>query len=184
MGRDKFVEGFTKFGFGEEIPFSYPLRKSQISNDGKIASEGQLADTSFGQGQMLMNIVHLASSYAPIINDGKMFKPILFEDEPKSEVWKEGLISPENAAILRTDLRDVVVNGSAKDANLPSIKISGKTGTAELKSSQDESGKENGFFVAYPTDDMSYIIAMMIEGVEDQGGSTHVVKKVSEIMSK
>ncbi|QUW23880.1 penicillin-binding transpeptidase domain-containing protein [Sporosarcina sp. Marseille-Q4063] len=184
MGRDKFLEGFTNFGFGEEIPFSYPLRKSQISNDGKIASEGQLADTSFGQGQMLMNIVHLASSYAPIINDGKMFKPILFADEPKSEVWKEGLISPENAAILRTDLRDVVVDGSAKDANLPSIKISGKTGTAELKSSQDESGKENGFFVAYPTDDMSYIIAMMIEGVEDQGGSTHVVKKVAKVMSK
>ena len=184
MGRDKFVEGFTKFGFGEEIPFSYPLRKSQISNDGKISSEGQLADTSFGQGQMLMNIVHLATSYAPIINDGKMFKPILFADEQKSEVWKEGLISPEHAAILRTDLRDVVVDGSAKDANLPSIKISGKTGTAELKSSQDESGKENGFFVAYPTDDTSYIIAMMIEGVEDLGGSSHVVKKVANIMGK
>ncbi|MBO1912523.1 penicillin-binding transpeptidase domain-containing protein, partial [Microvirga sp. 3-52] len=147
LGRDKFVEGFTKFGFEEEIPFSYPLRKSQISNDGKIASEGQLADTSFGQGQMLMNIVHLASSYGPIINDGKMVKPILFEDEQKGQVWKEGLISPENAAILRKDLREVVVSGSAKDANIPAIKISGKTGTAELKSSQSESGKENGFFV-------------------------------------
>ena len=184
MGRDQFVEGLTKFGFGEEIPFSYPLRKSQISNDGKIASEGQLADTSFGQGQMLMNIVHLASSYAPIINDGKMVKPILFADEQKGEVWKEGLISPEHAAILRTDLREVITDGSAKAANLPSIKISGKTGTAELKSSQDESGKENGFFVAYPTDDTSYIIAMMIEGVEDQGGSGHVVKKVVKVMSE
>jgi penicillin-binding protein 3 len=184
LGREKFVEGFTKFGFGEEIPFSYPLRKSQISNDGKIASEGQLADTSFGQGQMLMNIVHLATSYSPIINDGKMIKPILFDDEPKAEVWKEGLMSPENAAILRKDLREVVVSGSAKDANIPAIKISGKTGTAELKSSQSESGKENGFFVAYPTDNMSYIIAMMIEGVEDQGGSNHVVKKVADVMSK
>jgi penicillin-binding protein 3 len=93
-------------------------------------------------------------------------------------------MSPENAAILRKDLREVVVSGSAKDANIPAIKISGKTGTAELKSSQSESGKENGFFVAYPTDNMSYIIAMMIEGVEDQGGSNHVVKKVADVMSK
>ena len=184
LGREKFVDGFTKFGFGEEIPFSYPVRKSQISNDGSISSEGQLADSSFGQGQMLMNIVHLASSYAPIINDGTMIKPILFSDEKQGEVWKEGLISPEQAAILRTNLRDVIVEGATKDMDLPSISISGKTGTAELKSSQDTSGKENGFFVAYPTDDTSYIIAMMIEGVEDQGGSLHVVKKVVKVMSK
>ena len=184
MGKETLIEGLKKFGFGEEIPFSYPLRTSQISNDGTIGTEAQLVDTSYGQGQMLMNIAHLASSYAPIINDGKMFKPVLFEDEPKSEVWKEGLISPENAAILRADLREVVVNGSAKDANIPSVKISGKTGTTELKSSQEKGGKENGFFVGYQTDDTAYIIAMMIESIEDKGGSSHVVKKVTEVMAK
>lgn len=183
IGREPFVEGLTNFGFGEEIPFSYPLRTSQVSNDGTIISEGQLADTSFGQGQMLMNIVHLASSFAPIVNDGEMFKPTLFENEPKSEVWKEGLISPANAEILRTDLREVITEGHAEAANIPSIKISGKTGTAELKSSQDDSGKENGFFVAYPTEDTNYIIAMMIENVEDKGGSGHVAEKVANIMS-
>lgn len=184
IGREEFIEGLNNFGFGEEIPFSYPLRSSQISNDGKIASEGQLADTSFGQGQMLMNIVHLASSYAPIINDGQMFKPVLFDDETKSEVWKESLISPENAAILRTDLREVITGGHAQAANIESIKISGKTGTAELKSTQDGLGKENGFFVAYPTDDTSYIIAMMIEGIEDKGGSGYVAEKVAKVISK
>ncbi len=133
IGRKPFVEGLNKFGFGEEIPFSYPLRASQVSNDGTISSEGQLADTSFGQGEMLMNIVHLASSFAPIINDGKMFKPILFANEPKSEVWKEGLLSAENAAILRTDLRGVILGNYAKAANIPSINISGKNGYSRIK---------------------------------------------------
>lgn len=183
IGRESFVDGLTNFGFGEDMPYSYPIRKSQISNDGKIISEGQLADTSFGQGQMLMNIVHLASSFAPIINDGTMFKPILFEDESKSEVWKDGLISPEHAKILRTDLREVITDGHAEAANIKEIKISGKTGTAELKSSQDTSGKENGFFVAYPTDEADYIIAMMIENVESKGGSGHVAEKVAKIMA-
>ena len=184
IGREPLVSGLNAFGFGEEIPFSYPVRSSQISNDGKISSEGQLADTSFGQGEMLMNIVHLASSFAPIVNDGKMFKPVLFADEPKSEIWKEGLISPENASVLRTDLREVVTGGYAQAANIPSINISGKTGTAELKSSQDKAGKENGFFVAYPTDDMAYIIAMMIEGIEDKGGSGYVAEKVANVMAQ
>ncbi len=182
MGKDTLTEGLKKFGFGADIPFSYPLRTSQISNDGTIGTEAQLVDTSYGQGQMLMNIAHLASSYAPILNNGKMFKLVLFEDEPKSEVWKEGLISAENAAILRKDLREVVVNGSAKDANIPSVKLSGKTGTTELKSSQEKGGKENGFFVGYQTDETSYILAMMIESIEDKGGSSYVVKKVTQVM--
>ena len=184
MGTKSLVKGLNEFGFGEDIPFSYPLTASQISNDGKISSEGQLVDTSFGQGEMLMNIVHLASSYAPFVNDGKMFKPALFEKDPKNEVWKEGLITAENAKILRNDLRQVITDGHAEAANIPSIKISGKTGTAELKSGKDKRGVENGFFVAYPTEDPSYIIAMMIEGVEDKGGSGYVAEKVAEVMKK
>ncbi|MEK4404432.1 penicillin-binding transpeptidase domain-containing protein [Sporosarcina sp. FSL K6-6792] len=182
MGKDTLTEGLKRFGFGADIPFSYPLRTSQISNDGTIGTEAQLVDTSYGQGQMLMNIAHLASSYAPILNDGKMFKMVLFEDEPKGEVWVEGLISADNAAILRADLREVVVNGSAKDANIPAVKLSGKTGTTELKSSQEKGGKENGFFVGYQTDETSYILAMMIESIEDKGGSSYVVKKVAQVM--
>ncbi|MDS9473043.1 penicillin-binding transpeptidase domain-containing protein [Sporosarcina pasteurii] len=182
MGSEQFVEGLQQFGFGEEIPFKYGLRTSQISNDGKITSEGQLADTSFGQGQMLMNILHLASTYGAIVNEGQMTKPVLFADEKKSEVWKEELLSAEHAAILQEDLRAVVSDGFAEAANISSPKISGKTGTTELKSSLEEAGKENGFFVAYPTDDPTYIIAMMIEGVENKGGSGYVAEKVANVM--
>lgn len=184
IGHESFVEGLKKFGYEEETPFRYPLRQSQISNDGKIGSEGQLADTSFGQGEMLMNIVHLASTFAPIINEGKMMKPILFTDEKKGEIWKEGLISSENAKILQEDLRKVITDGHAKALNVPSIEVSGKTGTAELKAAQGESGQENGFLVAYPTKEMDYIIAMMIEHVEDKGGSGYVAEKMVKIMEK
>lgn len=182
MKKNELVDGLTAYGFGEEIPFKYGLRTSQISNDGKIGSEGQLVDTSFGQGQMLMNILHLASSYEAIVNDGMMIKPTLFADEKNGEVWKEGLLSKEHAKILREDLRAVVTDGPADAADIPEVNISGKTGTAELKTSQETSGKENGFFVAYPTDDPSYIIAMMIEGVENKGGSGYVAGKVANVM--
>ncbi len=184
MGRDAFVDGLSGFGFGEDLPFSYPIKSSQVSNSGQLSSLGQLADTSFGQGEMLMNIVHLASSYSAILNDGTIFKPTLYNDESKSEIWKENLLSAENASVLRTDLREVVTGGHTEAANIPTLSISGKTGTAELKAAKGKTGKENGFFVAYPTDNPTYVIAMMIEGVEDKGGSSHVVKKVTNFMTK
>lgn len=184
LGKDSFVKGYKNFGVGEEFDYAYPIRSSQLSNDGGISSEGQLIDTSFGQGEMLMNIVHLAATYGPILQEGKMMKPVLFADEKKGEVWKENLVSKEDAKFMKKYLRAVVTDGLAEDANIKSTKISGKTGTAELKASREEKGQENGFFVGYPTEDQDYILAMMIEGVEDKGGSNYVADKVAQAMKK
>jgi penicillin-binding protein len=181
MGREKFVKGLTNYGFGEEIPFAYGMESSQISNDGTISSEGQLADTAFGQGQMLTNILHLASMYEVFLTDGIMYKPTLFMDEEKGQVWKKDLVSAENATILRTSMRNVVVDGFAQAANLQNIPLAGKTGTAELKAAGEEDGKQNGFFVTYNSENPEFIIAMMIENVEDNDGSAYVAERVSEI---
>ncbi|MFC6040790.1 penicillin-binding transpeptidase domain-containing protein [Paenisporosarcina macmurdoensis] len=183
MGYESFIEGLKGFGFGEEMPYVNNLEASQISNDGKIGSLGRLADTSFGQGEMLTNILHLASMYEVFITDGVMYKPTLLMDEEKSQVWKEGLVSAENAAILRKSLRNVVVDGFAPAANLPSVPLAGKTGTAELKAGGEERGKENGFFVTYNSENPTFILAMMIEGVEDNDGSAYVAELASTIFA-
>ncbi|KIL50929.1 penicillin-binding transpeptidase domain-containing protein [Jeotgalibacillus campisalis] len=180
MGKETFIEGLENMGYGQELPFVYPMSDSQISNDGSIGSEGQLVDTSYGQGEMLTNILHLAVMYETVVNDGVMMKPLLFESE-EQEVWKDGLLSPEHAEILRGDLREVVTEGFAGPADIPEVQIAGKTGTAELKQSGEESGKENGFFVAYDQEDPAFILAMMIEGVEDEGGSSYVSELAAEV---
>ncbi|MFD1863126.1 penicillin-binding transpeptidase domain-containing protein [Planococcus chinensis] len=174
MGNETFVAGLKEFGFGEEIEFPLGLKASQISNEGTIGSAGQLADTSFGQGQMLTNIVHLASMYEPFLTDGVMYKPTLLLDEEDSQVWKEGLVSAETAATLRTAMRNVVVDGYAQSANIAEADLAGKTGTAELKAAGEDRGKENGFFVTYDASNPEVLMAMMIENVEDNGGSDYV----------
>lgn len=180
MGRETFIEGMNKFGFGEEIPFTLGLEASQVSNDGKISSEGQLADSSFGQGQVLVNILHLATSYEPFVTDGIMYKPTLLMDEKSGQVWREGLVTAETAATLREGMRNVVVDGYAQSANLPNIPLAGKTGTAELKASVDGRGKENGFFVSFNVDNPKFVLAMMVENVEDNGGSDYVAAMAAE----
>lgn len=181
MGNETFVAGLKDFGFGEEIEFPIGLRVSQISNDGTIGSAGQLADTSFGQGQMLTNIVHLATMYEPFLTDGIMYKPTLLLDAEDSQVWKEGLVSAETAATLRTAMRNVVVDGYAQSANIPEAELAGKTGTAELKAAGEERGKENGFFVTYDAANPDLLLAMMIENVEDNGGSDYVAGMAAQV---
>ncbi|QHJ72031.1 penicillin-binding transpeptidase domain-containing protein [Planococcus halotolerans] len=184
MGRSTLVEGLENFAFVEEIPYPLVLQSSQISNDGTIASEGQQADTSFGQGQMLANILHLASVYQPFLTDGVMHKPTLLLEEEDAQVWKDGLLSAENAEILRTDLRNVVVDGFAQEANLENIPLAGKTGTAELKAAGEESGQDNGFFIAYDSANPEFIIAMMVEDVGDNDGSAYVAGMVGETFAQ
>lgn len=181
MGREPFIAGLKSFGFGEEIPFLLNLQASQISNDGTISSEGQLSDTSFGQGQMLANILHLASSYQPFLTDGLMWQPTLLLEEEDQVVWKETSVTAEQATVLQEGMRAMVVDGFAQAVNLPTIPVAGKTGTAELKASLDAEGQENGFFVSYPTDTEDFILAMMIEDVEDNGGSGYVAEKVARV---
>ncbi|MFC4401797.1 penicillin-binding transpeptidase domain-containing protein [Gracilibacillus xinjiangensis] len=184
MGEDALVSGMKKFGIGEDFPFTYPIQASTISSDGTLGNEILLADTSYGQGEVQMSALHLASSFSAILNNGTIMNPTLLMDEEDSQVWKEGILSNENAALLKKSLRRVVTDGTGQEANISSVEIAGKTGTAELKQSQNqEGGQENGWFVGYPIDD-SMIVSMMVEHIEDKpNGSGFVAEKVANAIS-
>lgn len=185
IGEKDFLETSKRFGFGEELPINYPFANSQIVNGERIENEILLADTGYGQGKVLMSPLHLALIYSNLVNDGNIMEPVLEKNESEApKVWKENIVTEENRTILLNSLINVIEdkNGTAHEAKLPNIKLAGKTGTAELKLSQEETGKENGWFVAMNVDEPRIVISMMIEGVEDRGGSHHVVPKVRNIM--
>ncbi|GGB55145.1 penicillin-binding transpeptidase domain-containing protein [Virgibacillus dakarensis] len=185
MGAEAFAKGLKQFGFGEDVPFEYPIETSTISESGKFADEVQLADSSYGQGQIQMSPLHLAMAYTSFLNDGKMLKPVLLGNEKTGQTWKEGLVTSDQANVIKDALRKVVDSpkGTAKGAKNADFAISGKTGTAELKkTADDKSGQENGWFVAYPTEEQDILIAMMIEHTEYKGGSSYAVKKVTNIL--
>ncbi|MGO1478351.1 penicillin-binding transpeptidase domain-containing protein [Senegalia sp. (in: firmicutes)] len=187
IGAQDFLDSSKKFGFNEELPVSYPIEKSQIANKNQIDSEVLLANTGYGQGQVLVSPLHLSLIYSSLVNNGDIMKPILEIDETiKSEIWKEDIISDQNKDILLDSLTNVIEdeNGTGKEAKINGIKLAGKTGTAELKSSKDEKGKENGWFVAMNVDEPKLVISMMIEGVEGRGGSHFVVPKVKNIIEE
>lgn len=184
LGKDKFVAGLKAFGFEEDIPdYAYPLEKSKI---GDIDSEIALADSAYGQGQIEMNILHLATAYTPLVNKGNMIKPFLVKDDKDSAVWKESVMSEKTAADIQNALLKVVEDpkGTAREARIEGRRIAGKTGTAELKVKQGEKGKENGFFVAYDKDKPDMLVAMMVEDVLGRGGSKPAVDRVKKVFEK
>src|SRR5699024_8462306 len=181
-GIDNYTKGLHNFGFGEEFPFAYPFTQSSISADGEIDNEVLLANTSYGQGEIEISSLHLALAYTPFLNDGNMLKPTLLTSEKTGEIWKEDLLSKEDAELVQDILHQVVEDGTATKAQRDDFDISGKTGTAELKVSSDAKGHDNGWFVGYPTDDQDILIAMMIEKVEDLGASGYVASQVADLL--
>ncbi|WP_349408784.1 penicillin-binding transpeptidase domain-containing protein [Pseudalkalibacillus sp. SCS-8] len=183
IGEDPFLQEAEQFGFGEKIPFAYPIQASQIANEGDIASEVQLADTAYGQGQVEMSALHLAMSYTPFATKGTLLKPVLLKEDEKAQAWKQDVISAETAELITKDLIQVIESpqGTAKEAKIKDLQLAGKTGTAELKKSKDEKGTENGWFVAWNTEDPSLLVSMMIEDVPIEEGSHYVVPKVKSV---
>ncbi|MCR2821610.1 penicillin-binding transpeptidase domain-containing protein [Lederbergia panacisoli] len=180
LGTDKFVAGLKDFGFDEDMPFAYPMHTSSIGN---IDSEIALADSSYGQGQVEMNVLHIASTFTIFTNNGNMIKPILLTDDKQGEFWKENLLSQEEVDHMGAALRKVVEDslGTARGARIKDYPLAGKTGTAEFaKEEQGKKGKENSWFVAYNPDHPDTLIALMLEA----DGKDSAVDKVKNIFTE
>lgn len=184
IGKKPLIEGGNSFGIGEEIPFNYAIKTSQITNDGKFSGDIQLADSGYGQGEVALSPLHLSTIYTAFLNEGNIVQPILNGEDKKDtpQIWKENVISKETANLLREDLIQVIEHpqGTGRAGGIDGLTLGGKTGTAELKGSSEEEGKENGWFIAF--DDSNIIITMMLEDVGGQGGSAYVVPKVKRVL--
>ncbi|MEK4075073.1 penicillin-binding transpeptidase domain-containing protein [Paenibacillus sp. FSL M7-0656] len=187
MGSTKFIDGIQKFGFGDNFGLDeLYLKPSQYANEAHLdlSSEVLLADTSYGQGEMLMSPIHLASSFTPFINEGKLVKPVLIEGKESTE--PEVIITPEAANTVKDALGEVVSRQGGTAHTLNSIPggLAGKTGTAELKAKKGEKGQENGFFVVFDTDSPTFLLSAVIEEVNGRGGSHYVVDKLKPFLEK
>ena len=133
----------------------------------------------------------MAMMYSAFVNDGNMIMPYLEYNENASsqtaKYYKENAFSKEVANEIRNDLIQVVENpsGTAHSAKIEGKTIAGKTGTAEIKQSKDDTeGTEIGWFNAFnveESDDNSLLVVSMVENVKGKGGSHYLLPKVRAI---
>lgn len=191
IGSSTLGKYLDRMDFGKKLDFPLTLGKSQYANSGSIADGVQLADSGYGQGQVLVNPVHLASIYTMFLNGGSILKPVLlYEENPKAQVLCADVISDANVQTVLEDLEQVVnnENGTGYGAHRSDIPLAGKTGTAELKESQEEEdGAENGWFTVFTADRSAakpVLITSFVQGVQDEGGSAYVVAKDAQVLAQ
>ncbi len=197
IGSATFCEELKKLGFNEsineQIKFPLTIKKSQYSNLDKIDNEKKLADSGYGQGDVLVNPIHMASIYSAFANEGNMIKPYIeYKENAQAEILKENVFSAEIANTIKDDLIQVVENpeGTAKDMQTAGVTIAGKTGTAELKTSQDDTeGGLLGWFDCFTINNQSgndMLIISMVENTQDNGngGSHYLIKKIKTLFVK
>ena len=137
---------------------------------------------------MLVNPIHMAMIYSSFANDGNMIMPYLeYKENNEMNYYKEQAFTKETANTIKQDLLQVVENenGTAHEVKIDGIKIAGKTGTAEIKTSkEDNEGTEIGWFNSFIADENSekqLLIISMVEDVKNRGGSHYLLNKIKEI---
>ncbi|HAP9927289.1 TPA: penicillin-binding transpeptidase domain-containing protein [Enterococcus faecium] len=179
MGEKKFRTGLDKFIFGEDLDLPISMNPAQISNEDSFNSDILLADTGYGQGELLINPIQQAAMYSVFTNNGTLVYPKLIADKETKD--KKNVISETAVQTIVPDLREVVqdVNGTAHSLSALGIPLAAKTGTAEIKEKQDVKGQENSFLFAFNLDNQGYMMVRMLENKEDDDSAT---KRASELL--
>jgi len=171
MGEDAFRDGLSKLIFGETLDLPIAMNPAQISNEDSFNSDILLADTGYGQGELLMNPIQQAAIYSVFANQGKLVYPRLVKEaeQKDKEVFKAETIDQINQ-----DLTAVVSdpNGTAHSLAALNIPLAAKTGTAEIKEKQDEKGQENSFLFAFDSQDQGFLMVSMLEDRQENQSAT------------
>jgi cell division protein FtsI (penicillin-binding protein 3) len=100
---------------------------------------------------------------AAIVNGGILYKPsfVKLKEQPSGE----RVIKESTSQTMRAMMRNVVENGTGKNANVEGYEVGGKTGTAE----RAESGSYNtklttaSFIATFPTSKPQYLVYVVFD---------------------
>ena len=178
IGKDNLFKYYKNLKIGEKIPFELALNKSQYINKNQKVSDQLIADSGYGQGQILMNPLQLASIYSAFVNNGSIYQPHIVQGQTKT--WIKNVFSKETTKTIKEALINAIAdkNGTGHAIYHDNVVLAGKTGTAEIKQSQsDTTGTELGWFTVMTTDEKQPILmTTVVEDVKNRGGSGYVVE--------
>lgn len=186
LGVERIASYANQFGYGEPLEIDLPN-----STDGFIPTaewkerryhekwmNGDTMNMSIGQSYTLVTPLHVADMMAMVVNSGTIYKPHLLK-EIRDPVTNEIIEEVQPTVLhsmdidesiwqeIREDLRYTVTDGSAVSAlRNKTVKMAGKTGTAEVSGYKDS---WHSWFVAYgpydaPPED-TIVLVVLVEAV-------------------
>jgi cell division protein FtsI (penicillin-binding protein 3) len=180
VGKDRFYKYAREFGFGEKTGIRLPAETGGILRSPERWNGDSLASMSIGY-EIGVTALQSALAFATIANDGVKVQPHIIKEIRKSDgkpvttiaPEKKRVVSPETARELRQMLRQVVLDGTARAAQLNGYTSAGKTGTAWKYDAAIKAVNRNKYvssFVGFaPADKPRVVIAVIID--EPQGAA-------------
>jgi peptidoglycan glycosyltransferase len=169
VGAQILYDTATDFGFGDPYDdFSLPVSGSDLGYPVEQWVEGNTAQISFGQDRVSSNVFEMCLVAATVANDGDMMDPRIVKevrspdgiilDRPSPTV-RNDVLDAATAGTLNQMMQNVITTGQLTEAEIPGVKVAGKTGTAE-----DPPREPHSWFVSFaPADDPEIAVAVMVE---------------------
>jgi peptidoglycan glycosyltransferase len=186
MGPRPIIEEMKDMGFYGRPPLETPSNERRASGlykngelfEPKDSSEVDPGRLAFGQERLELTPMQLAMVAATVANRGVVMRPHVVErviapngstvTRTKREVLGRST-SAANAATLTRMMEAVVAAGTGTRAQIPGVRVAGKTGTAET----GVEGRNQTAFLAFaPVERPRVAIAVMLDNQTGAGGTT------------
>ena len=195
---EPFYQMLVKFGFGKPTDLPLPGESAGILAPPDRWSARSKPTIAFGQ-EISVSTVQMLQAATVFANEGVILKPQIVKKvvSPQGDVLKEygreplrEVVSPRIArAILEMMESATVSPGTARRGAVPGLRVSAKTGTAQIRDPKTGTYSETHFVASYlgifPTQDPRFIVYVVIDwprGTEYYGSliAAPVFKEVTE----
>ena len=192
VGTEKLITLCSSLGFGKSIELAdnFNLKSGILPSSESITSPQALANLCFGQGELLVNPVQMATAYACFANGGYYREPTLMKGivDKNGEIIQKVQLPQKyrvlnDATISKIDniLESVVTNGNAKKAYSGIVTNHGKTATAQSGWFHDGREITHTWFCGYFTHNKTYVVVIFKEdGTSGATDCAPVFKVISE----
>jgi penicillin-binding protein A len=186
LGPGPIIQEMKDYGFYSLPPLETPADERRISglyHNGRLFEPKSAADVdpgrlAFGQTELQVTPQQMAMVAAAVANHGVLMEPYVVDRilSPKGKVVTRTrqhvlgrTLSPHNAQVLSLAMEAVVRGGTGVAAQIPGVRVAGKTGTAET----GRAGRNQTAFIAFaPVGAPKVAIAVMLENQTGVGGTT------------
>jgi peptidoglycan glycosyltransferase len=188
IGAGRVLGTSKQFGFYEDPPLETPGNErspSGLYDKGKLfypndpATQVDPGRLAFGQERMLTTPLQMAMVAAAVANSGVIMKPHIVGrvTKPGGGVVKrtrpskyKRAMRTQTAQDLKRMMEAVVTGGTGTAAQIPGIRVAGKTGTAETGG---EGTLNTTWFITFaPVENPRVAVAVVLEDQSGSGGTT------------
>lgn len=187
LGASGFLDYSHRFGLDNAPPFDIPVSSSHVQESGEVFDQVALASSAFGQGGLHVTPLQMLLADEAIADGGSIPNPVLVKrvNSPDGSLVSGGSygtlaqpISAHTAGQVRDAMEQVVAQGTGVLAQVPGVRVAGKTGTAETGADQ----LPHAWFVAFaPADHPRVAVALIVEhGGEGSTVAAPIAKQILE----